>query len=212
MNDNKFVSQIKYAKNIVDKFGLDNASHKRTSIATHLQLSKGENGEDVDQSLYRSMIGNFLYLTASRLDITFVFRVCARFQEKPKASHLTQGKRFSKYISGTYDYGILYSHNISIILVGYCDVDWDGSVVTKKVLQCGCLFVGNNMISWLSKKQNCVSLSTTKAEYIVVRRNFTQLLWMTHMLKQYNVEQDFMTLFYDIMSAIIFQIMLFNTV
>jgi hypothetical protein len=80
MEDTIFISQSKYAKNIVKKFGLDNASHKRTPAATHLKLSKDENGVGVDQSLYRSMIGSLLYLTASRPDFTtsndFVFFCC----------------------------------------------------------------------------------------------------------------------------------------
>ncbi|XP_058767895.1 uncharacterized protein LOC131641607 [Vicia villosa] len=64
-------NESKYAKNIVKKFGMENASHKRTPAPTHLKLSKDEKGTNVDQSLYRSMIGSLLYLTASRLDIAF---------------------------------------------------------------------------------------------------------------------------------------------
>lgn len=101
MEDNIFVSQRKHSKSLVKKFGLDNASHKRTPIETHVKLSKYENGVDVDQSLYRSMIGSMLYLTTSRPDITFVIGVCARYQAKPKVSYLNQVKRIMKYINGT---------------------------------------------------------------------------------------------------------------
>src|ERR1044072_7712661 len=66
MDDSIFVSQSKYAKGIVKKFGLDNASHKRRPASIHVKLTKDKKGEDVDQSLYRSMIGSLLYLTASR--------------------------------------------------------------------------------------------------------------------------------------------------
>ena len=65
MEDSIFLSQSKYAKNIVKKFGMENASHKRTPAPTHVKISKDENGVSVDQSLYRSMIGSLLYLTAS---------------------------------------------------------------------------------------------------------------------------------------------------
>jgi len=123
MEETIFISQSKYAKNVVKKFGLDNASHKRTPAATHLKLSKDENSVDVDQSLYRSMIGSLLYLTASRPDITFVVGVCARYQAEPNMSHLTQVKRILKYINGTTDYGILYSHSENSKLIGYCDAD-----------------------------------------------------------------------------------------
>jgi len=123
MEDMIFISQSKYAKNIVKKFGLENASYKRTPSATHLKLSKDENGVVVDQSLYKSMIGSLLYLTASRPDITFVVGVCARYQEEPKMSHLVQVKRILKYINGTTDYGVLYSHSENSRLIGYCDAD-----------------------------------------------------------------------------------------
>ena len=79
MEDSTFLSQSKYAKNIVKKFGMENASHKRTPAPTHLNLSKDIGGTNVDQSLYRSMIGSLLYLTASRPDIAFVVGVCARY-------------------------------------------------------------------------------------------------------------------------------------
>ena len=87
MEDSIFLSQSKYAKNIVKKFGMENASHKSTPAPTHLKLSKDEAGTSVDQSLYRSMIGSLLYLTASRPDITYAVGVCARYQANPKISH-----------------------------------------------------------------------------------------------------------------------------
>ena len=80
MEDSIFLSQSKYAKNIVKKFGMENASHKRTPAPTHVKISKDENGVSVDQSLYRSMIGSLLYLTTSRPDIAFAVGVCARYQ------------------------------------------------------------------------------------------------------------------------------------
>ena len=169
MEDTIFISQSKYAKNIVKKFGLDNASHKRTPAATHLKLSKDENGVVVDQSMYRSMIESLLYLTASRPDITFVVGVCARYQAKPKMSYLTQVKRISKYINGTSDYGIMYSHSTNSKLIGYYDADWAGSADDRKSTSGGCFFLGNNLVSWFSKKQNYVSLSTAGAEYIAAR-------------------------------------------
>ncbi|XP_057453999.1 uncharacterized protein LOC130745652 [Lotus japonicus] len=94
MEDSMFISQSKYAKGLVKKFGLEKSGHKRTPAATHVKLTKDEQGEDVDQSLYRSMIGSLLYLTASRPDVTFDVGVCARYQAAPKTSHLLQIGQF----------------------------------------------------------------------------------------------------------------------
>ncbi|XP_058775701.1 uncharacterized protein LOC131649975 [Vicia villosa] len=96
MEDSIFLSQRKYVKNIVKKFGMDNASHERTLAPTHLNLSKDEGGTSVDQSLYRSMIGSLLYLTASRPDIAFAVGVCARYQAEPKLADI-----FTKALDAT---------------------------------------------------------------------------------------------------------------
>ncbi|XP_058762750.1 uncharacterized mitochondrial protein AtMg00810-like [Vicia villosa] len=103
MEDSTFMSQSKYAKNIVKKFGMDNASHKRTPAPTHQKLSKDEG------------VG-----------------VCARYQVEPKASHLNQVKRILKYVNGTSDYGILYTNGSNPVLTGYCDADWAGSADDRK--------------------------------------------------------------------------------
>lgn len=157
---------------------MENASHKRTHVPTHLKLTKDEKGVNMDQSLYRSMIDSLLYLTASRPDVTFAVGVCARYQYEPKMSHITQVKRILKYINGTSEYGTLYSHNANSLLTRYCHADWAGSANDRKNTSGGCLFLGNNLISWFSKKQNSVSLSTAEAEYIAAGSSLSQLIWM----------------------------------
>jgi hypothetical protein len=117
------------------------------------------------------MIGSLLYLT-----ITFAVGVCARYQAEPKMSHLTQVKRILKYINGTSDYGILYSHSENSKLIGYCDADWAGSADHRKSTSGDCFFLGNNLVSWFSKKQNYVALSTAEAEYIAVGSSCSQLV------------------------------------
>ena len=77
-----YINQAKYAWNLVKKFGLDNATHARTPMATNAKLTNDPSGESVDVTLYRSMIVCLLYLTASRPDIAFSVGVCSRFQSK----------------------------------------------------------------------------------------------------------------------------------
>ncbi|KAL0551748.1 hypothetical protein IC582_010837 [Cucumis melo] len=142
-----FISQEKYAKNVVKKFGLDQCQHKRTPAATHVKVTKDVNGIVVDHKLYRSMVGSLLYLTASRPDIAYAIGICARFQSDPRSSYLTAVKRILKYVHGTSDFGILYSSDTTSTLVGYCDADWAGSPDDRKSTFGGCFFVRNNLIS-----------------------------------------------------------------
>lgn len=178
MDDIIFISQSKYANSILNKFGMENVSHKMKFAPTHLKLTKDEKGVNVNQGLYKSMIGSLVYLTASRLDITFDVGVCARYQSEPKVSHITQLKSILNYINGTSDYGMLYSYNANSLLTGYCDADWAGNADDRNSTFGGCFFLGNNFISWFSKKQNSVSLSTTKVEYITSESSCSHLIWM----------------------------------
>ncbi|KAL0557106.1 hypothetical protein IC582_005624 [Cucumis melo] len=197
-----FISQEKYAKNLVKKFGLYQSEYKKTPAATHAKITKDTVGTAVDHKLCRSMIGSLLYLIASRPDIAYVVGICVRYQSDPRTSHLNAVKRIIKYVHGTTDFGILYSYDTSSELVGYCDAGWEGSVDDRKSTSGGCFFLGNNLVSWFSKKQNCVSLSSAEAEYIVAGSGCTQMIWMKNMLNEYGIIQDIMTLYCDNMSAI----------
>ena len=144
------------------------------SSSTKLNVDFSE--VEVSPTLYRSIIRSLLYLTASRLDIAFSIGVCARYQAAPKESHLTAVKRIIQYINGTPDYGLWYSKDSNACLAGYSDADWAGSVDDRKSTSGGCFYLGNNVVSWMSKKQNSMSLSTAEAEYIATRSCCTQLL------------------------------------
>ena len=84
-----FLSQSKYTKNLVKKFGLESASFVRTPMSLNVKLTVDLLGKSVNHSLYKSMIGSLLYLTASRPDISCSVGVCARYQTNPKESHMT---------------------------------------------------------------------------------------------------------------------------
>ena len=90
--ENIFVSQEKYARNIVKKFGLDSKKHTSTPMSSSTKLNVDSSGVEVNPTLYRSIIRSLLYLTASRPDIAFSVGVCARYQAAPKESHLTAVK------------------------------------------------------------------------------------------------------------------------
>ena len=108
LNDGIFLSQSKYARELVKKFGLESTKYFKTPTPINLKLSKDESGNGVKETLYKSMIGSLLYLTTSRSDIAFSVGVCARYQACPKESHFIALKRIIRYIAGTLELCLWY--------------------------------------------------------------------------------------------------------
>ena len=105
------------------KFGLEFASSVRTPISQSVKLAIDLLGKSVDLSLYRSMIGSLLYLTASRLDISYNVGMCARYQANPKESHMIAFKRDIKYVKTIADFGVWFNKDTNDVLAGYSDTD-----------------------------------------------------------------------------------------
>ena len=138
--DGMFISQEKYAKNLVKRFGLDSKKHTSTPMSASVKLSLDAVGVDVDPTLYQNMIGNLLYLTISRPNIAFSVGVCAQFQAAPKESLLIAVKRIICYINGKFDYGIWYSRDSNECLAGYSDANWAGCIDDRKNTSGGCFY------------------------------------------------------------------------
>ena len=178
-----FLSQAKYIKDMLTKFGMTESKPVSTPMEVNCKISKDEEGKSVDQKLYRSMIGSLLYLTATRPDIMQSVCLVARYQANPKESHMLAVKRILRYIRGTSDYGLWYSRNDGLELVAYSDADWAGCRDDRKSTSGGAFYLGNSCVSWFSKKQESVSLSTTEAEYIAAAAACTQVIWMKRQLR-----------------------------
>jgi hypothetical protein len=101
--------------------------------------------------------------------------MCARFQANPKEVHLRAMKRIMRYLVYT-------PKGSTFDLIGYFDVDWAGCKIDRKSTSGTCQFLGRSLVSWASKKQNSVALSTAEAEYIVAGHCCAQLLWMRQTL------------------------------
>jgi Reverse transcriptase (RNA-dependent DNA polymerase) len=164
--DETFVNQEKYAKELMKKFGVEDSNTSITPMATNINLDVDASGKPVDISQYRAMIGNLLYLTASRPDIMFSVCLCARFQSNPKESHLKAVKHILKYIKGTLCLGLWYGRQSELNLIGYTDADFTGNRVDRKSTSGTCQFLGGSLVSWSSRKQTSVAQSTAEAEYM----------------------------------------------
>src|SRR4051812_33933995 len=106
-----FISQEKYLKECLRKFGMQDYKGIKTHMPTNGQLGPDENGKDYDQKVYRSMIGSLLYLCASRTDIMLSVCMCVRFQAAPKESHHQAVKRILRYLAHTPTLGLWYTRH-----------------------------------------------------------------------------------------------------
>jgi hypothetical protein len=157
---------------------MKDAKPAKTPMGTdgHLDLDKG--GKSVDQKAYQSMIGSLIYLCASRPDIMLSICMCARFQSDPKECHLVALKRILIYLVYTPCFEIWYPKGSTFDLIRYSDSDYVGCKVNRKSTSGTCQFLGRSLMSWISKKQTSVALSTAEAEYVAAGKCCVQLLWM----------------------------------
>ncbi|GJT28078.1 putative ribonuclease H-like domain-containing protein [Tanacetum coccineum] len=183
--DEIFISQDKYVTEILKKFSFSDVKTVSTPMETHKPLLKDADGEDVDEHMYRSMIGSLMYLTSLRPDIMFAICICARFQVNLKVLHLHAVKRIFRYLKGQPKLGLWYPKDSPLDLVAYTDSDYAGASLDRKSTIGGCQFLGCRLISWQCRKQTVVANSTTEAEYVAASSCYGQVLWIQNQLLDY---------------------------
>jgi hypothetical protein len=202
LQDGTFISQTKYIQDILNKFGMKDAKPIRTPMGTNGHLDLDTGGKSVYQKVYRSMIVSLLYLCASRPDSMLSICMCARFQADPKEVHLRAVKRIMRYLVYTPKFGLWYPKRSTFDLIGYSDVDWAECKIDRKSTSGTCQFLGRSLVSWASKKQNSIALSTAEAKYIAAGHCCAQLLWMWQTLRDYGYKLSKVPLLCDNESAI----------
>ena len=153
---------------MLKKFKLEDFDLVSTPMVTGCKLSKDDESLEVDHTMYRYMIGIMLYVTTTRPDVMQVMGLVARFHSDPKETHVTVVKIILRYLKGTIEYGLWNLRGQDFTLKAFTDADWEGSVDDRKSTSGAELFLGNYLVSWLSKKQSSISLSTVEAKYIFV--------------------------------------------
>jgi hypothetical protein len=123
-----------------------------------------------------------MYLMNTRPNIYFSMNTLSQFLVEPRRVHLVAAKHVMRYLKGTIDYGLNYDGDHNFTLSGYIDADWVGSVSGRKNTSGCCFSLGSAMISWQSRKQSSISLSTTEAEYIVACSVSCEAIWLQNLL------------------------------
>ncbi|GKE45824.1 hypothetical protein Tco_1473108 [Tanacetum coccineum] len=185
-----FVSQRKYAKDLLSKFGMQNCNGEATPMNPGEKLQQDDGTKFADPSYYRSLVGGLNYLTNTRPDIMFYVSVLSRYLHMPTMHHLAAATRVLRYVAETYDFGIWYSREADFNLFGYSDSDWGGCKDDGKSTSGHMFSLGSGAISWSSKKQEVVALSSGEAEYIAVTSAACQAVWLRRLLNDLHKEQQ----------------------
>nr|GEZ38954.1 retrovirus-related Pol polyprotein from transposon TNT 1-94 [Tanacetum cinerariifolium] len=144
--------KAKYALEILHKQGMEKRQNIGTPMATKPKLDADLSGNPVDQTDYRSKIRSLMYLTSTRPDIVQSVRFCARYQSRPTEKHIKEVKRIFRYLRGTINMGLWYPKGSSFGLTAFLDADHTGCIDTHKSTSGGIQFLGDKLVSLMSKK------------------------------------------------------------
>ncbi|KAK0589611.1 hypothetical protein LWI29_016288 [Acer saccharum] len=190
-----FFSQRKYALEIIKDAGPLGAAPVDTPMERGLKLSdKGDLLREPGQ--YRRLVGRLIYLTVSRPDITYAVHVLSRFMHQPRKFHMEAALRVVRYLKGAPGQGLFFSSNSDCKLRAYCDSDWAGCPLTRRSTTGYCVFLGPSLISWRSKRQKTVSLSSAEAEYRAMTGACCELTWLRYLLRDLGLSQQESALLY----------------
>jgi hypothetical protein len=165
-SDEISLSQGKYIVEILKKFGMMDCKSMTTPMTINLKLLSEKSSNLLDPMMYRQLIGSLMYLVNTSPDICFAVNTLSQHMVEPRQVHWMASKHMLRYFHGNIGYGLRYVSCEDVKLQGYTDSYWAGSAVARKSTSGCCFSLGSGMISWLSRKQTSVALSTSEAEYI----------------------------------------------
>ena len=185
-----FIFQKKYVQEILDRFQMTNCNFVNTPVEYGLKLTKDHGGKKVDNTLYKQIVGTLMYLTATGPDVMYAVSLISRYMDTPADMHLLAAKRIFRYLQGTVDYGLFYKMGLKIDLVDFTDSDYAEDLDNRKSTSGYAFMLGSGAVSWSSKKQPIVTLSTTEAEFVAATTCSCQAIWMRKILEDLHFERQ----------------------
>ncbi|XP_058732675.1 uncharacterized mitochondrial protein AtMg00810-like [Vicia villosa] len=195
--------QRKYCLDLLQDTGLLASKPASTPIEPGLNLDDKDEALLPDPSLFRSIIGKLLYLTHSRPDIMFSVCRSSQYLAKPTSTHLQAAHRIVRYLKNAPAKGLFFRRHSNLQLTGFSDSDWGACPTSRRSITGFCFFLGDNIISWKTKKQTVVSRSSSEAEYRALANTTCEAQWLLFLLHDFRIPHPSpVTLYCDNQSAI----------
>ena len=189
-NSGVVISQRKYTLNILTDTGMLDCKPVDTPMDPNVKLVPSQGELLRDPGRYRRLVSKLNYLTITRPDISFLVSVVSQFLQSPCDSHWDAVVRILRYIKGTPGQGVLYENRGHTQVVRYSDAEWAGSPTDRRSTSGYFVFIGGNLISWKSKKQDVVARSSAEAEYRAMALATCELIWLKHLLQELRFGKD----------------------
>ncbi|GKA77787.1 retrovirus-related pol polyprotein from transposon TNT 1-94 [Tanacetum coccineum] len=201
-NDGLFLSQAKYATDVLTRAALLDSKPVSTPLAANEVFVTG-GSLFANPTLYRSLVGALQYLTITRPDLSYAVNQASQFLHAPTDAHFQSVKRILRYVKGTITYGLIFRRPHSNSILGYSDADWARCIETRRSTYGYSIFLGGNLVSWSAKKQPTVSRSSCESEYRAMANTAAEIIWITHLLRELHaLPPDRPTLLCDNKSAL----------
>ncbi|XP_061354483.1 uncharacterized mitochondrial protein AtMg00810-like [Gastrolobium bilobum] len=175
--------QHHYALQILKDSGLSGCKPKSTPLEVKSKLSNHDGDLLPDPTIFRRLIGRLLYLTITRPDLCFAVNHLSQFMATPRVPHLQAAHRILAYVKATLGQGLFFPCSSIVQLKVFCDSDWASCLDNRRSVSGFCVFLGNSLISWKSKKQHTVSRRSAETEYRSMAHASCEILWLLNLLK-----------------------------
>ena len=189
-----FMTQRVYAKQTLELFRLANCQPVATPMTDKPQLAVDMQEECVDPTYYRSVVGKLIHLTHTRPDISYEVGIMSRYMAQPQVSHLKAAKRILRYIKGTWDFRILYTRYSNLDLEGFVDSDWAGEIESGKSTTGYVFRLAGGPVTWQSKKQPTIALSSSEAEYCSLSDSAREASWLAILIEDFGIPRPLPTI------------------
>jgi hypothetical protein len=196
------LTQHRLITDLLNKHGLKESKPLLTPLSPATKLSR--DGEELDTNVhgYSQLIGSMMYISVcTRPDIAQAVGALARYMATPTVPHWQAAKHILRYISGTADYGITYGGS-NLALDAYCDADFAGDIDTRRSTTGYVFLLGGGAISWSSRLQPTVAVSTTEAEFMGAAYATKEALWLKTLLSDLGIKTSTIYIKADSQSAI----------